>query len=504
MTRVILALDQGTTSSRAILFDEKGRPLETAQQEFRQILPAPGLVEHDPEEIWSTQLAVAQQVLERPGYKVEDVAAIGVTNQRETTILWDRLSGKAVAPAIVWQSRASEPTCRKLKEDGHETLFQEKTGLLLDPYFSGTKIRYLLDRDPDLQRRAEAGELLFGTVDSFLIWRLTGGKRHVTDISNASRTLLFNIHTCKWDDELLRILNLPPALLPEVVPSSGLIGETDPACFGRPIPITGAAGDQQAATFGQACFQPGDVKNTYGTGCFMLMNTGSVPAVSQNKLLTTIGWQIGEQVTYCLEGSVFIGGAVVQWLRDGLGIIESATQIEALASSVEDADGLVLVPAFVGLGAPYWDPTARGTLLGITRGTTAAHVARAAIESMAFQSRDLLEAMQKDANRQDIELKVDGGACVNNLLMQFQADILGSRVRRPLITETTARGAAFLAGLGVGFWTDLEQIAALWECDSTFEPQLPQAERDSRYRTWQYAVARAQHWTDCTEKESDP
>ncbi|MBC19592.1 MAG: glycerol kinase [Planctomycetaceae bacterium] len=500
MSRVILALDQGTTSSRAIIFDAQGRPLEVAQQEFRQILPAPGLVEHNPEDIWSSQLNVAREVLKRPGYRVEDVAAIGVTNQRETTLLWDRTTGKPVSPAIVWQSRASEPTCRKLKEAGHEPRFQRKTGLLLDPYFSGTKIRYLLDRDPQLQRRAEAGEVLFGTVDSFLIWRLTAGERHVTDLSNASRTLLLNIHTCGWDDELLGILNIPSTMLPEITPSSGIIGKTDPELFGRSIPIAGVAGDQQAAMFGQTCFQPGDVKNTYGTGCFMLMNTGRTPAISKNKLLTTIGWQIGDQVTYCLEGSVFIGGAVVQWLRDGLGLIESASQIESLASSVSDADGLVLVPAFVGLGAPYWDPTARGMLLGITRGTTAAHIARAAVESMAFQSRDLLEAMQRDAAAMEIEMKVDGGACVNNLLMQFQADILGSRVRRPKITETTARGAAFLAGLGVGFWNNREEITTLWECDRVFEPQMAETERGQRYGSWQRAVSRTQHWTDAGEQ----
>ncbi|MEC7696970.1 MAG: glycerol kinase GlpK [Planctomycetota bacterium] len=496
MSRVILALDQGTTSSRAILFDVHGRPLEVKQQEFRQILPKPGWVEHDPEDIWSTQLAVAREVLSGPRHGPEDVAAIGVTNQRETTLLWERATGKAVAPAIVWQSRASEPICRRLKESGHEPRFQEKTGLLLDPYFSGTKIRYLLDRDAGLQRQAEKGELLFGTVDSFLIWRLTGGKRHVTDLSNASRTLLLNIHTLEWDQELLDILNIPAAVLPEVVPSSGIVGQTDPELFGRSIPIAGIAGDQQAAMFGQACFHPGDVKNTYGTGCFMLMNTGSSPVVSKNKLLTTIGWQMGDQVTYCLEGSVFIGGAVVQWLRDGLGLIESASEIESLASSVNDAGGLVLVPAFVGLGAPYWDPTARGILLGITRGTTDAHLARAAVESMAFQTRDLLEAMQKDAKAKQIELKVDGGACVNNLLMQFQADILGSPVRRPKITETTARGAAFLAGLGVGFWSQIEEIAELWECDRIFEPQIHETERTQRYRTWQQAVARSQHWHD--------
>ena len=498
MSRVILALDQGTTSSRAILFDEMGRPIDAAQQEFRQILPAPGLVEHDPEEIWSTQLQVAQQVLQRQDCDASRVAAIGVTNQRETTILWDRSTGEPVAPAIVWQSRASEPICRRLKEEGCEPLFREKTGLLLDPYFSGTKIRYLLDRDPALQQRAETGDLLFGTVDSFLIWRLTGGKRHVTDVSNASRTLLFDIHRCTWDDQLLEILAIPRSMLPEVVPSSGVLGETDPNLFGGSIPIGGVAGDQQAATFGQACFDPGDVKTTYGTGCFMLMNTGSRAATSENQLLTTIGWQIGQEVTYCLEGSVFIGGAVVQWLRDGLGIVDSADQVEALAASVPDTDGLVLVPAFVGLGAPYWDPTARGTLLGITRGTTSAHLARAAVESMAFQTRDLLEAMKKDVGSGEIELKVDGGASVNDLLMQFQADILGSRVDRPKTPETTARGAAFLAGLAVGLWKDLDAITQLWERDRIFKPQMPVAEREDRYRTWQRAVSRAEGWMETT------
>ena len=498
-SRVILALDQGTTSSRAILFDSEGCPIDSVQEEFRQILPAPGLVEHDPEEIWATQLRVAQRVVERYGGGPDTVAAIGVTNQRETTVLWDRTSGEAVAPAVVWQSRASEPICRRLKQERCEALFRQKTGLLLDPYFSGTKIRYLLDRDPALQQRAEAGELLFGTIDSFLIWRLTGGARHVTDVSNASRTLLFDIHRCVWDDELLSILNVPRCMLPEVVPSSGVLGQTDPALFGAPIPIGGVAGDQQAATFGQACFDPGDVKNTYGTGCFMLMNTGERAAVSENQLLTTIGWQIGQQVTYCLEGSVFIGGAVVQWLRDGLGIVESASQIEPLAASVPDSDGVVLVPAFVGLGAPYWDPTARGTIVGITRGTTAAHLARAAIESMALQTRDLLEAMKKDAATSEIELKVDGGASVNNLLMQFQADILGSRVHRPRIAETTARGAAFLAGLAVGLWKDLDAVRQLWERDRIFEPQMDAAERARHYDLWKRAVSRAERWTETEE-----
>jgi len=494
MSEVILALDQGTTSSRAIVFDRDGQPLSMSQQEFAQHMPSPGYVEHDGEEIWATQLQVAQQALAKANIPASLVAAIGITNQRETTILWDRETGRPIANAIVWQSRASETICQRLKADGLESLFQEKTGLLLDPYFSGTKIRYLLDRDSGLQARAERGDILFGTIDSFLIWRLTGGKIHATDISNASRTLLFNIHTRVWDDELLTLLNIPHAMLPEVRSSSEVYGETSSELFGAAIPISGAAGDQQAATFGQACFEPGNVKNTYGTGCFMLMNTGSEAKRSKNNLLTTIGWQIGSEITYCLEGSVFIGGAVVQWLRDGLGIIKSSSEVESLAASVPDSGGISLVPAFVGLGAPYWDPYARGTILGITRGTTAGHIARAALESMALQSRDLLEAMEKDAGETLADLKVDGGASANNQLMQFQADILAVRIRRPAVAETTALGAAFLAGLAVGYWQDLDAVANCWKLQREFEPKMSAEERDAHYSRWHLAVERSRGW----------
>ncbi len=494
MSEAILALDQGTTSSRAIVFGRDGQPLSMSQQEFPQHMPAPGLVEHDAEDIWATQLQVAQQALAKAEIPASRVAGIGITNQRETTILWDRETGRPLANAIVWQSRASETICERLKADGLESVFHEKTGLLLDPYFSGTKIRYLLDRDSELQARAERGEVLFGTVDSFLIWRLTGGKIHAPDISNASRTLLFNIHSREWDDALLKLLNIPHAMLPEVRSSSEVYGETSSELFGAAIPISGAAGDQQAATFGQACFEPGNVKNTYGTGCFMLMNTGSEAKASQNNLLTTIGWQIGSEVTYCLEGSVFIGGAVVQWLRDGLGIIKSSSEVESLAASVPDAGGISLVPAFVGLGAPYWDPYARGTILGITRGTTAGHIARAAVESMALQSRDLLEAMEKDAGRKLADLKVDGGASANNQLMQFQADILAVRIRRPAVAETTALGAAFLAGLAVGYWQDLDEVANCWQLDREFSPTMSAEERDVHYNRWHLAVERSRRW----------
>ncbi len=490
----ILALDQGTTSSRAIVFDHGGHSIAMAQREFEQILPAPGLVEHDPEAIWKSQLEVGKQALAAAKLTATDIAAIGITNQRETTILWDRATGRPVGNAIVWQSRVSAGICDRLKADGLESTFRDKTGLVVDAYFSGTKIKHLLDSVEGLRRRAEAGEILFGTVDSWLIWQLTGGKRHVTDLSNASRTLIFNIHTLDWDDELLKILGVPRAMLPEVLPSSGMLGETSPEWFGEPIPIAGCAGDQQAATFGQACFEIGSAKNTYGTGCFMLLNTGHEPVASQNKLLTTIGWGLGGKVTYCLEGAVFIAGAVVQWLRDGLGIIEKSVDVERLAGSVPDSDGVYLVPAFVGLGAPYWDPYARGAILGITRGTTAAHFARAAIESMAFQSRDLLEAMERDARVRLADLKVDGGASVNDGLMQFQADILGAAVRRPSVSETTALGAAYLAGLEVGYWSSQAEIAKNWVLDREFQPQMQPAERDRRYALWKKAVERARDW----------
>ncbi len=494
MPPLILALDQGTTSSRSILFGKDGRAVAAAQQEFPQILPSPGHVEHDPEAIWQSQLDTARRVIEQARISSGDVAAIGITNQRETAVLWEKATGKPVANAIVWQSRISAPICERLKAAGHEPLFRERTGLLLDPYFSGTKIAHLLETTPGLKARAERGEILFGTVDSFLIWRLTGGKRHVTDVSNASRTLLLNIKTLQWDDELLKVLAVPRAMLPEVCPSSHIYGETDPALFGRAIPIAGDAGDQQAATFGQACFEPGSAKNTYGTGCFMLLNIGNQPRMSQHKLLTTVGWQVGGQTTYCLEGAVFIAGAVVQWLRDGLGVIKSSVDVERLAASVHDSDGVVVVPAFVGLGAPYWDPYARGAIFGLTRGSTAAHIARAAVESMAFQSKDLLEAMRADAGLPLAMLKVDGGASVNNGLMQFQADILNAAVRRPVVAETTALGAAYLAGLAVGYWQDLADVARNWALDREFKPQMAAADRDARYAQWQEAVKRSLAW----------
>jgi glycerol kinase len=495
MSRYILALDQGTTSSRAIVFGRDGRSIGSSQQEFPQLLPSPGHVEHDPEAIWSSQLDSARQALAAAKVTPADIAAIGVTNQRETVVLWEKNSGKPVANAIVWQSRISAPICERLKRDGVEAVFRQKTGLMLDPYFSGTKIRHLLDTLPGLRARAERGEVLFGTVDSFLIWRLTGGRRHVTDVSNASRTLLFNIHTRQWDDELLRLLGIPRVMLPEVLPSSHVYGECDPAVLGGAIPIAGDAGDQQAATFGQACFEPGSAKNTYGTGCFMLLNTGSAPRESKHNLLTTIGWQIGGETTYCLEGSVFIGGAVVQWLRDGLKIIKTSAEVMQLAASVEDNGGVVVVPAFVGHGAPHWDPYARGAIFGITRGTTAGHIARAAVESMAFQSRDLLAAMRADAELPLAVLKVDGGASVNDDLMQFQADILDATVRRPVVAETTALGAAYLAGLAVGYWKDLTDVARNWALDREFKPQMTAERRDALCRDWQRAVERTLGWS---------
>jgi glycerol kinase len=496
MSKYILALDQGTTSSRAIVFDQEGRAVAAAQQEFEQLLPAPGLVEHDPEAIWSTQLEVARQALAKASLSAADLAALGVTNQRETTILWERQTGRPVAHAVVWQSRASAGICQRLKTDGLEDLFRAKTGLVLDAYFSGTKIKYLLDRHEGLRAAAERGEILFGTVDTWLIWRLSGGRRHVTDYSNASRTLIFNIHTLDWDDELLKILDIPRAMLPEVRPSSGLLGEAAEPWLGGRIPITGNAGDQQAAAFGQACFQRGSAKNTYGTGCFMLLNTGDVPVPSKNNLLTTIGWSVDGKVTYCLEGSVFIAGAVVQWLRDGLGIIRSSAEIERLAAAVPDSGGVYFVPAFVGLGAPHWDPYARGTILGISRGTTAAHLARAALEAIAYQTCDVLRAMQRDAGIELRELKVDGGAAVNRQLLQFQADLLGVRVQRPVVTETTALGAAYLAGLAVGYWHDTAEIARNWRLDCEYQPKMPLPQRESLYRRWQEAVRRSQDWAE--------
>ena len=494
MTQYILSLDQGTTSSRAIIFGHDGRVVSESQQEFTQILPRPGHVEHDAEEIWNSQLSVARQALTKANLTASDIAALGIANQRETTVLWDRTTGHPVDHAVVWQSRVSSDICTRLRAEGLAELFSEKTGLLLDPYFSGTKIKYLLEKHPGLHARAERGEVLFGTVDSYLIWKLTGGKVHATDYSNASRTLIYNIHTLEWDEELLRILGIPQAMLPRVLPSSTTaFGESEAEFFGAAIPIAGVAGDQQAATFGQACFEPGSAKNTYGTGAFLLMNTGQRPMRSQNRLLTTIGWGIDDQVTYCLEGSVFVAGAVVQWLRDGLGLIQTSAEVEKLAASVPDAGGVYLVPAFVGLGAPHWDPQARGVMVGLTRGTQAGHLARAAVESMAFQTRDLIEAMQKDAQTELSNLKVDGGACVNDDLMQFQADLLGSTIRRPTVSETTALGAAYLAGLAVGYWENLQDVTDNWALDKTFQPS-GQADCEHHYAMWQRAVERSLAW----------
>ena len=493
--RYVLALDQGTTSSRAIAFDHSGQPVASAQREFEQRYPSRGHVTHDPEAIWSSQLAVAREVVERVG-GAEKIAAIGVTNQRETTVVWDRTTSAPVADAIVWQSRITAPFCEELRAEGHETTFRERTGLPLDAYFSGPKMRHILDAEPGLRSRAERSELAFGTVDSFLVWRLTHGRAHVTDVSNASRTLLFDIHRLAWDDELLRIVGVPAALLPTVVPSSGIVGETEPEWFGRSIPIAGIAGDQQAATFGQACFAPGQAKNTYGTGAFLLRNTGSTPLVSASGLLTTVAWQLGpdEPAIYALEGSVFIAGAAVQWLRDGLNAIASAADIEALAAQVPDSDGVVFVPAFVGLGAPHWDPDARGLLIGLTRGTTLAHIARATLDSIALQVRDVLEAMDSDAGSTLTSLRVDGGAASNDGLLQLQAELLGVPVERPVVRETTALGAAYLAGLATGFWHDLAAIEANWRLDRRFEPTTTAEQRAVMVEDWHRAVDRSKGW----------
>jgi len=501
--RYILALDQGTTSSRAVLVDETGRMSVPAQKEFTQRFPKPGWVEHDPEEIWSTQLETARKAL--AAIPSDQLAAIGLTNQRETTVVWNRRTGIAIAPAIVWQDRRTAVVCEQLRSDGHEPEVREKTGLLLDPYFSGTKIRWLLDNTPGARALADRDELAFGTIDTWLVWKLTRGARHITDITNASRTLLFNLHTESWDDKLLALLNIPRSLMPEVVSNSGELALADAAWFGRPVPITGMAGDQQAALFGQACFTPGMIKNTYGTGCFLLLNTGDTPAKSDHKLLTTVAWRVNERreadqrdvrpdLTFALEGSVFTGGSVVQWLRDGLGIIKKSGDVEALASSVPDTGGVVLVPAFTGLGAPVWDSSARGLIIGLTRGSTAAHIARAAIESIALQVMDVVDSMKNDSAIALKELRVDGGAAVNNLLMQFQADLLGLPVVRPSNTESTAMGAAYLAGLGAGVWTSANDIVSLWKPDRIFEPKMSADERQSRQARWHKARDRAMDW----------
>ena len=490
----VLALDQGTTSSRAMVVDHHGNVVAMAQEEFPQITPSPAHVLHDPEAIWQSQLAVARGAIAGAGISAEQIAAIGITNQRETTVVWDRETGKPLDHAIVWQSRISEPICQRLRQEGREAMIRQRTGLLIDPYFSGTKIRYLLDQHEGAQLRAERGELLFGTIDSFLVWRLSGGKRHVTDVSNASRTMLFDIHRCAWDDELLDMLRVPKAMLPDVVSSSGVVAETDAEWFGRPIPIAGIAGDQQSATFGQLCFDRGMAKNTYGTGCFFLLNTGDRPIASQHRLLTTVGWRVGDRTTYCLEGAVFMGGAVIQWLRDGLRILSRSEEAESMARSVPDAGGVTFVPAFVGLGAPHWDPAARGVIIGLSRHVTAEHLVRAALESMAWQTKDLVGAMEEDFGEPLRILRVDGGASRNDLLMQFQADVLGVPVDRPRNTETTALGAAYLAGLAVGYWSGVEELQAQWVRDRTFEPEWSAARRDRAYATWQRAVQRAMGW----------
>jgi len=487
--KYVLALDQGTTSSRAVLFDRVGQIKALAQKEFKQIFPQAGWVEHDPEEIWSSQLQVAKEIMD--GIDKTDILTIGITNQRETTVIWDKTTGKTIYNAIVWQDRRTAYMTDRLKIDGLEQIFQSKTGLVLDPYFSGTKVKWILDNIEGARAKAEQGKLAFGTVDAWLVWNLTDGRHHITDVTNASRTLLYNIHELSWDSELLDILDIPTSILPEVVSSSTVYGSTAKKLFGFEIPISGIAGDQQAALFGQNCIKPGMVKNTYGTGCFVLMNTGGKPIKSGQNLLTTIAWQLSDKVEYALEGSVFVGGAVVQWLRDGLGIIKSSSEIEDIASQVNKTEGVYLVPAFSGLGAPYWDPHARGTIVGITRGTTHSHIARAALESIAYQSFDLLKAMEADSGIQLEQLRVDGGAAVNNLLMQFQADLLGVSVIRPKITETTALGAAYLAGLSVGFWEDWDEISGQWQTERKFEPVMSKDEIKTLYSGWLNAVEKS-------------
>jgi glycerol kinase len=492
---VVLALDQGTTSSRAIVFDRRARPLAIAQREFGQHFPAPGHVTHDPEDIWVSQLETAREALARAAVDVADVTTVGIANQRETTVVWDRATAEPVAPAIVWQSRITAPRCAALRDAGHEPLFRARTGLPLDAYFAGPKIAEILDSSPGLRERAEAGELAFGTVDSFLVWRLTGGRVHVTDVSNASRTLLFDIRRLAWDDELCALVGVPPSMLPTVVPSSGIVGETNAEWFGRPLPIAGIAGDQQAATFGQACFARGAAKSTYGTGAFLLQNTGAQALPSPNGLLTTVLWQLasGGEATYALEGSVFVAGAAVQWLRDGLHAIASSADVEVLAASAPRDPDLVVVPAFVGLGAPHWDPDARGLIIGLTRATGLAGIARATVDSIAFQVADLLDAVTADGLPLDV-LRVDGGAAANDALLQLQADLLELPVERPAVTETTALGAAFLAGLATGVWSGTDEIAATWRLDRRFEPSMRPAERERLLRRWRQAVERARGW----------
>ena len=493
--RAILALDQGTTSSRAIVFDHSGRILGVSQKEFRQHYPQGGWVEHDANEIWTSQLDVAQAVLSQTDLKAHDIAAIGITNQRETTVIWDRGTGKPIANALVWQDRRTAGFCDQLRQAGHADRITEKTGLVVDAYFSGTKVRWLLDNISGARERADRGELAFGTIDSWLLWNLSGGKLHITDVSNASRTMLMNLRTEQWDEELLQLLDIPRSILPAIRPTSEKYGTTEPNLFGEPIVLGGAAGDQQSALFGQNCTKHGMAKNTYGTGCFMLMNIGDQPHASKQKLLTSVAWRTASQpACYTLEGSVFIAGATVQWLRDGLGIIQSSSDVERLAAQVPDSDGVYLVPAFAGLGAPHWDAYARGTIVGITRGTTAAHLARAALDGIAYQVADVLTAMEKDSGLRIQELRVDGGACVNDLMMQFQADILRCPVVRPQVIETTALGAAYFAGLAVGFWKDENEIQSIWKADRIFEPQMDEALAIEKRSRWLDALGRSRDW----------
>jgi glycerol kinase len=495
MRKYILSLDQGTTSSRAIVFGHDGLPVSTAQREFTQFYPRPGWVEHDPEEIWSTQAGVIVEAMTKAGLTGANIAGIGITNQRETTVVWDRNTGKPVYNAIVWQDRRTADYCDHLKKDGLDKMILDKTGLIPDAYFSATKIRWILENIDGARESAQKGNLVFGTIDSWLVWKLTGGDLHITDVSNASRTMLFNIHTLQWDNELLELFGIPAAMLPQVKSSSEIYGMTA-GDFGKPSPISGIAGDQQSALFGQMCIDPGMVKNTYGTGCFMMMNIGDKPIESRNRLLTTVAWQIGGKTTYALEGSIFIGGAVVQWLRDSLGIIRKSSDVEKLAAKVKCSDGVYFVPAFAGLGAPYWNQHARGTIVGITRGTTSAHIARAAVDSIAYQTLEVLLAMQIDSGVDIRELRVDGGATVNNSLLQFQSDILQTSVVRPVITETTALGAAYLAGLAVNYWSDIQEIRTQWQIDRIFTPGIPASETTSLVKGWKRAVKAANAWSE--------
>jgi glycerol kinase len=494
--KLILTLDQGTTSSRAIVFNHDGETVSISQKPFEQIFPKPGWVEHDPNEIWSSQISCAAEAIAKIGISGREIAAIGITNQRETTIVWDRETSRPLYNAIVWQDRRTAKYCDKLKADGHAEMIQKKTGLVLDAYFSGTKVKWILDNVEGAREKAEQGKLCFGTVDTWLIWKLTRGKMFMTDVSNASRTLLLNIHTLEWDTELLKLFDIPLAMLPEVKQSSEIYGQTSTTLFSTKIPIAGVAGDQQAALFGQLCTEPGMVKNTYGTGCFMLMNTGDKPVYSKNNLLTTVAWKINGKTTYALEGSVFVGGAAVQWLRDGAKMINTAAEIETLAASVPDNGGVYFVPALTGLGAPHWDQYARGAILGITRGTTNAHIARATLEGIAYQVYDLAKSMEADFGKEGKELKVDGGAAVNNLMMQFQSDLFGSNVIRPKTLETTALGAAYLAGLAVGYWKSVDDLQQQWSVDHVFTPEMPKEEVDELLKNWNKAVGRAGNWIE--------